>query len=61
MTRRRHWDYPQEVIRELLVNAFAHRDWTKQNDIHLTVYSDRLEITSPGALPNGMSVAKIRG
>ena len=60
MTRRRHWDYPQEVIRELLVNAFAHRDWTKQNDTHLTVYSDRLEITSPGALPNGMSVTKIR-
>ena len=60
MTRRRHWEYPQEVIRELLVNAFAHRDWTKQNDIHLTVYSDRLEVTSPGALPNGMSVAKIK-
>jgi len=59
-TRRRHWDYPPEVIRELLVNAFAHRDWTKQNDARLVVYNDRMEITSPGALPNGMSVEKIK-
>jgi len=60
MVRRRRWDYPPEVIRELLVNAFAHRDWTKQNDTRLAVYNDRMEITSPGALPNGMTVAKIK-
>ena len=58
--RRRHWDYPQEVIRELLVNALAHRDWTRQNDIRLVVFRDRMEITSPGALPNGMTIEKIR-
>jgi len=60
MSRRRHWDYPQEVIRELLVNAFAHRDWAKQNDARLVVYNDRMEITSPGALPNGMTIEKIK-
>ncbi len=60
MQRKRHWDYPVEAIRELLVNAFAHRDWTKQNDVHLTVFSDRLEVNSPGALPNGMTVEKIK-
>lgn len=60
MTRRRHWDYPEEVIRELIVNAFAHRDWTRQNDIRLVVYSDRMEIESPGALPNGMTIEKIK-
>ena len=60
MTRRRFWDYPVEVIRELLVNAFAHRDWTRQNDTRLVVYRDRMEVTSPGALPNGMTVDKIR-
>ena len=37
MTRRRFWDYPQDVIRELLVNAFAHRDRTRQNDTRLVV------------------------
>ena len=51
MTRSRFWDYPVEVIRELLVNAFAHRDWTRQNDTRVVVYRDRMEVTSPGALP----------
>ncbi len=59
MTRRRFWDYPPAAIRELLVNAYAHRDWTRQNDIRLAVYADRMEVTSPGALPNGMTVEKI--
>ena len=58
--RRRHWDYPTEVIRELLVNAFAHRDWTRPGDVQLTVYADRLEVHSPGALPNGVTVEKAK-
>ena len=60
MTRTRFWDYPREVIRELLVNAFAHRDWTRQNDTRLIVFRDRMEVTSPGALPNGMTIEKIK-
>ena len=60
MTRVRFRDYPQEVIRELLVNAFAHRDWTRQNDTRVIVYRDRMEVTSPGALPNGMTIEKIK-
>ena len=59
-TRKRIWDYPPEVIRKLVVNAFAHRDWTRQNDIRLIVFRDRMEVTSPGALPNGMTIEKIR-
>ena len=60
MQRRRHWDYPTEVIRELLVNAFAHRDWTRQTDVQLTVFADRLEVHSPGSLPNGVTVEKAK-
>ena len=60
MTRSRFWDYPVEVVRELLVNAFAHRDWTRQNDTRVVVYRDRMEVTSPGALPNGMTIDKIK-
>ena len=60
MTRHRHWAYPPDAIREVLVNAFAHRDWTRQSDVRLVVYKDRMEVTSPGALPNGMTVAKMK-
>ena len=60
MTRKRAWDYPKEAIRELVINALIHRDWTKQDDVRVVIYADRFEITSPGALPNGMTVEKIK-
>ncbi len=59
-TRQRHWDYPLEALRELLVNAFIHRDWTKQNYVRVVVYSNRLEVISPGAFPNGITIEKIK-
>lgn len=60
MTRRRYWDYPKDVIRELVVNAFAHRDWTRNTDIEISLYADRMEIISPGALVNGMTIDKLK-
>ncbi|MDE0156699.1 MAG: putative DNA binding domain-containing protein [Gammaproteobacteria bacterium] len=60
MTRRRMWDYPEETVRELLINALVHRDWTKQDYVRVVAYSDRLEIVSPGSLPNGMTVEKMK-
>lgn len=60
MTRKRVWDYPLEVIRELVINALIHRDWTKQDYVRVVIYANRFEITSPGALPNGMTVEKIK-
>lgn len=60
MTRKRVWDYPQEAIRELVINALIHRDWTKQDYVRVVIYANRFEITSPGALPNGMTVEKIK-
>jgi len=59
-TRIREWDYPREAVRELIINALTHRDWTKQNYVRVVVYNNRMEIISPGALPNGMTVAKIK-
>lgn len=60
MTRGRVWDYPKEAIRELVINALIHRDWTKQDYVRVVIYANRLEITSPGALPNGMTVEKMK-
>ena len=51
------WEYPPEVIRETIVNALVHRDYTiTGTDITLTVYADRLEVRSPGWLPNTVTV-----
>jgi ATP-dependent DNA helicase RecG len=57
--REKHWFYPHEAIRELLINALAHRDWTRFVDVEIAGYLDRLEITSPGALPNSMTIEKM--
>ena len=53
--------YPEEVIREALVNAVVHRDYLlSSTDIELSIYADRLEIISPGRLPNGITPARMR-
>ena len=55
------WDYPIEAVREAVVNAVAHRDYTiSVMDIELSIYADRLEIISPGRLPNTVTVDKMR-
>lgn len=60
-TRRERWDYPLDAVREALVNAVAHRDYSiAVNDIELAIYADRLEVISPGRLPNTVTVAKMR-
>lgn len=47
--------YHPKVIRELLLNAFAHHCFTISNDIMICVYPDRMEISSPGGLPLGIT------
>jgi ATP-dependent DNA helicase RecG len=59
--RQERWDYPLEAVREAIVNAVAHRDYTiAVTDIELSLYEDRLEIVSPGRLPNTVTVDKMR-
>ncbi len=53
-------EYPFEAVRELMVNAVAHRDYNLQGDnIHLNIYADRLEITSPGSLPGPVTLKNL--
>ena len=59
LRRERSWDYPVEALREALLNAVIHRDWTRSVEVEIVAYSDRIEITSPGALQNSMTVEKM--
>ena len=47
--------YHPKVIRELLLNAFAHKSFTISGDIMIAVYLDRIEISNPGGLPIGVN------
>ncbi len=53
--------YPRDALREGIVNALIHRDCLLTGtDVELTIYSNRLEIVSPGRLPNGITSARMR-
>ena len=60
LRRGKNFLYPIEAIRETVLNALAHRDWTRAVDIEITRYIDRMEVISPGALPNSMDVEKMK-
>jgi ATP-dependent DNA helicase RecG len=60
LRRETKWFYPLEAVREALINSLAHRDWTRFFEIEVSGYSNRLEVISPGALPNSMTVEKMK-
>ena len=52
--------FPPDALREALVNAFCHRDYSMQGgSVRLAVFDDRLEIWSDGKLPSGLSIADL--
>jgi ATP-dependent DNA helicase RecG len=57
LTHKEAPEYPIDAVRELLVNAVAHRDYNLQGDnIHLFIFADRLEVQSPGGLPGPVTL-----
>lgn len=52
--------YPRQALTEAIVNALAHRDYELSDPTRTTVFSDRIEITSPGALPSGVKLETLR-
>jgi len=43
--------YPRESIHEIITNAVLHRDYSLNDDIHIRIYDNRIEVQSPGMLP----------
>jgi ATP-dependent DNA helicase RecG len=53
-------EVPRIVFEELLANAIIHRDFFVSAPIRIFMFDDRIEIISPGHLPNNLTVANIR-
>lgn len=53
-------EIPETVLEELLVNALIHRDYFTSASIRILVFADRVEIISPGHLPDSLNVEAIR-
>ena len=56
------WEFPEAVAREALVNALVHRDYSiVGTDVAVTIFADRMEVESPGRLPNTVTVERMKG
>ncbi|MBP5098893.1 ATP-binding protein [Pseudomonas protegens] len=51
--------YPAEALKEILVNAVLHRDYSLNDDVHVRIFDNRIEIQSPGRLPGYMTVENL--
>lgn len=52
--------YPKRALYEAMGNALAHRDYELPDPTRLTVFSDRIEVASPGPLPSGVNIEALR-
>jgi ATP-dependent DNA helicase RecG len=53
-------EYPIDAVHEALVNAIVHRDYSViGSEIHIDMYDDRLEISSPGGMPGGKQIQNL--
>jgi len=50
------WDYPLDALREAILNAICHRDYTDPADIIIKIYDDYISIWNPGGLPPGITL-----
>lgn len=61
LEREERYEYPQFAVREAIVNAICHRDYRlKGRRTEIRMYSDRLEVISPGGLPGFITVENIK-
>ena len=53
------FELPYEAVKEAIVNAVVHRDYTSNASVQVMLFKDRLEVWSPGGLPHGMTIGKL--
>ncbi|NIA12377.1 MAG: AAA family ATPase [Nitrospiraceae bacterium] len=61
LQRKEVWEYPLEALREALINALIHRDYTVPADIQIQIHEDRLEVWNAGELPPPLKPEDLRG
>jgi predicted HTH transcriptional regulator len=54
------WEIPKQVFEEIVINALIHRDYFISSTIKIFIFQDRVEIISPGRLPNSLNVDNVK-
>lgn len=53
------FELPPDAVKEAIVNAVAHRDYTSNGSVQVMLFRNRLEVWNPGQLPYGLTVSKL--
>jgi len=56
LTMVRKYPYPVRALREAIINAIIHRDYSSTTETYIRVYPNRVEISNPGSLPEGWTL-----
>lgn len=59
LQRTEHYEIPLAALREIILNAIIHRDYTRNSDIKIAIYDDIVEIISVGGFVNGLTIDDI--
>lgn len=51
--------YPDETLHEIITNALIHRDYAVNDDVHVRIFDNRIEVQSPGSLPANITAENI--
>jgi ATP-dependent DNA helicase RecG len=55
--RKERWNFPPAAVREAIINAMAHTDYSQRGaPLRLSIFDDRLEVENPGLLPLGLTL-----
>lgn len=54
-------ELPIDAVKEAIVNAICHRDYTSNGSVQIMLFRNRLEVWNPGVLPYGLTVQKLQG
>ena len=53
------FEIPREAVEEALINALVHRNWKLSASVELRLFADRLEVWTPGSLPEGITIPQL--
>jgi len=60
LRRKEIWDYPLDALREAIINALIHRDYTDPSNVQIRIFDDSIWIWNPGKLPEGISLEDLK-
>lgn len=56
--REERWDYPLDALREIIINAIVHRDYSNSSDSVIKIFDDKIEFFNPGRLLGSLTIPK---